>query len=726
MRVIDVSIKWRLLAALAVPLAATAAMAAVEVLSASRDYFQASKMVSVAAEIGTIGDLVHNLQVERGLTAGFLGSKGTKNQDALRNARANTTQEVQPIIDVLTQIKVADTTLASQAEAVSADLSKLEQNRASIDGLKLTGPEAFAYYTASIADLMALAQDYSLLRAPEGAANALVAHGLIINAKELAGQERGMGNGFIAAGAFDPKRFMTFVGLGGAQRELIAKFLKLMPAEQRDSLQKTLAGDGLTQLEAFRQQLVAGGVSSSLAGLDAGAWFSLATKQIELMKQVETVVVEAIATDAANRADAAWWRLMMIGGAVLAGFVLTLSFASSLSYTVIRPIGLLTDAVERLSRDEIDVHLIHSEGKDEIGRMGQAIRHCVANSKAKAERERDEQERIEAEKGARERAAEQERAERASEIASAVDELGAGLAALARGETSFRLQRPFAGELERLRSDFNESMSTLHSVVETIALSSDTIRGGSDELRMSADELAQRTERQAAALEQASASLSEVTSNLAQSSRRAESVGSLVQATAADAMQSGTVVANTVDAISQIEQSSVQIGQIITVIDEIAFQTNLLALNAGVEAARAGEAGKGFAVVAQEVRELAQRSATAAREIKALIQRSSKEVQLGVELVGETGKALRQIEVNVSRINQEVVEIVRASREQSASVGEINAAMNQMDQVTQQNAAMVEEATAATHSLGTEAHRLSEQVAVFRRGSGNDRGRRAA
>ncbi|RKE85340.1 methyl-accepting chemotaxis protein [Rhizobium sp. AG855] len=726
MRVIDVSIKWRLLAALAVPLVATASLAGVEVLSAIRDYSQADNMVSVAAEIGHIGDLVHDLQVERGLTAGFLGSKGTKNKDALQAARTNTTQETQAVVDVLAQISLTDTVLAVEAEAVSADLEKLAQNRAGIDGLALTGPEAFAYYTASIADLMTLAQDYSLLHSPEGTANALVAHGLIMNAKELAGQERGMGNGFITAGAFDPKRFMAFVGLGGAQRELIAKFLKLMPPEQRDSYQKTLAGDGLSQLEEFRQQLIAGGISSSLSGLDAGAWFALATKQIDLMKQVETAVVEAIAADAATRADAAWWRLMIVGGSVLAGFVLTISFASSLSYTVIRPIGMLTEAVERLSRDEIDVHLIHSEGNDEVGRMGQAIRHCVANSKAKAERERDEQEKIEADKRARERAAEQERAERAAEIAYAVGELAAGLAALARGETNYRAQHPFAGELERLRTDFNNSMSTLHSVVETIAQSSDTIKSGSDELRSSADELAQRTERQAAALEQASASLSEVTSNLAQSSKRAESVGNLVQTTAADAMQSGTVVANTVEAISQIEQSSGQIGQIISVIDEIAFQTNLLALNAGVEAARAGEAGKGFAVVAQEVRELAQRSATAAREIKALIQRSSKEVQLGVELVGETGRALRQIEANVSRINQDVVEIVRASREQSASITEINAAMNQMDQVTQQNAAMVEEATAATHSLGTEAHRLSEQVDIFRSGGRKEHGRRAA
>ncbi len=662
MRIIDIAIKWRLLAALCLPVLATVTFAGLEVRDAARDYEQASRMVSVSSELGAIGDLVHDLQVERGLTAGFLGSNGAKGKDVLQSARGKTADDTKVVTELLKSVEtVAGDAVAAKAGEVQTAIGALSETRTQVDQLQIAGPKAFGYYTTTIAGLMSLAQDYSLANAPEGAAGPLVAHGLIMNAKELAGQERGMGNGFISAGAFDPARFMTFVGLGGAQKELLAKFLQLLPADLRNEYQPILASQHLANLEAFRSELVSGGVSASLDGLDAPTWFGLATKQIEQLKLVESALVKRVGEGSAALAEAAWWRLVTVGGATLLGFVLTFVIVSSLSYTVIRPIGLLTDAVERLARDEIDVHLIHSEGQDEIGRMGTAIRNCVENSKIKAERQRDEQARAEVEKRARERAAEQERAERAAEIAQAVGELATGLAALARGETGYRIHQPFAGDLERLRSDFNESMGKLHQVVETIALSSDTIRGGSDELRSSADELSQRTERQAAALEQASASLSEVTNNLSNSSRRAEAVGKLVETTASDAMQSGTVVANTVEAISQIEQSSGQIGQIISVIDEIAFQTNLLALNAGVEAARAGEAGKGFAVVAQEVRELAQRSATAAREIKALIERSSKEVELGVHLVGETGNALRKIEGNVSRINQEIVEIVRAS-----------------------------------------------------------------
>ncbi|SCY90934.1 Methyl-accepting chemotaxis protein (MCP) signalling domain-containing protein [Rhizobium sp. NFACC06-2] len=179
------------------------------------------------------------------------------------------------------------------------------------------------------------------------------------------------------------------------------------------------------------------------------------------------------------------------------------------------------------------------------------------------------------------------------------------------------------------------------------------------------------------------------------------------------AEQSGQVVRDAVVAMQQIEKFSREISNIIGVIDEIAFQTNILALNAGVEAARAGEAGKGFAVVAQEVRELAQRSATAAKEIKTLIVTSGDQVRSGVELVGNTGKALEVIVSEVQHINQHVNAIVESAREQPIGIQEINSAVNTMDQGTQQNAAMVEQSTAASHSLAKEAAALNQLIAQF-------------
>ena len=218
-------------------------------------------------------------------------------------------------------------------------------------------------------------------------------------------------------------------------------------------------------------------------------------------------------------------------------------------------------------------------------------------------------------------------------------------------------------------------------------------------------------------MEETAAAVEEVTASVKESASRAEEAGALVSRTKASAEKSGAVVREAVSAMEAIEESSRKIGNIIGMIDEIAFQTNLLALNAGVEAARAGEAGKGFAVVAQEVRELAQRSANAAKEIKTLINTSSQQVKSGSDLVGEAGKALEVIVAEVQEVNANVMAIVDAVREQSTTLSEINQAVTEVDKGTQQNAAMVEQTTAASHGLASEAQSLTDLLAQFKLGA---------
>jgi methyl-accepting chemotaxis protein-1 (serine sensor receptor) len=177
------------------------------------------------------------------------------------------------------------------------------------------------------------------------------------------------------------------------------------------------------------------------------------------------------------------------------------------------------------------------------------------------------------------------------------------------------------------------------------------------------------------------------------------------------------VIREVVGTMGEISESSRRIGEIIGVIDGIAFQTNILALNAAVEAARAGEQGRGFAVVASEVRNLAQRSAGAAREIKQLIARSVERVEAGGRLVEQAGATMQEIVASVHRVTDIMAEITSASMEQTAGIGQINIAMGQMEQVTQQNAALVEQAASAADALHGQAQRLATSVGVFRIGT---------
>ena len=401
--------------------------------------------------------------------------------------------------------------------------------------------------------------------------------------------------------------------------------------------------------------------------------------------------------------------LMVVGITFTLGIIASLVVAAK---GITTPIASLRERMITLAQGETTALVDGQDRKDEVGQMAKAVSIFRDNAleKIRLEKEADAnrslsgQERLEREA---------QKAKDAADTQFAVDQLAKGLDRLADGDIAYRIETPFVAHLDTLRNNFNGSVANLNDALRAVGENARGIDAGANEIRSAADDLSKRTEQQAASVEETAAALEEITTTVKDSSNRAEEVGHLVARAREGAEKSGAVVRQAVTAMNEIERSSGEITNIISVIDEIAFQTNLLALNAGVEAARAGEAGKGFAVVAQEVRELAQRSAKAAKEIKALITTSGEHVRSGVTLVGETGRALEVIVTEVQEINRHIAAIVESSREQSVGLQEINTAVNSMDQSTQQNAAMVEETNAASHSLAKEAASLNQLLSRF-------------
>ncbi len=388
-----------------------------------------------------------------------------------------------------------------------------------------------------------------------------------------------------------------------------------------------------------------------------------------------------------------------------------------LSRQLMAPIVTLVRAMTRLASGNTDITLAGEKRLDEIGDMVRSVGifRDAALSQRRLEEEADLTRR-KADADRREREA--ERAAEAAQIRAAVEGIGDALQGLAAGNLRLRIETPFEGELDRIRINYNEAVTTLDNALSMVGASVGVIHVGTSEISAAANNLSARTEQQAASVEETAAALEEITTTVSDSRKRAEEMGALVSKARERGEKSSEIARRTTAAMVSIEESSKQINSIISVIDEIAFQTNLLALNAGVEAARAGEAGKGFAVVAMEVRELAQRSATAAREIKNLITTSGEQVKEGVTLVSQVGDALRDIVDEVLEINTHVIAIVESSREQATGLREINTAVNVIDQGTQQNAAMVEQTTAATHSLASEARTLATLLGNFDLGKG--------
>ncbi|AAK88100.2 chemotaxis protein [Agrobacterium tumefaciens] len=447
-----------------------------------------------------------------------------------------------------------------------------------------------------------------------------------------------------------------------------------------------------------------------------------ADASIQIMSATITMLLDKLAKgvasgsgDLSDQTNSTILTSLVVVGVVFAvGIILTLFVASS---GITTPIARLRERMVSLAGGETAAEIDGVERKDEVGQMAVAVQVFRENAierirleqETEANRSMSEKDRIERE---------QQKAREAADVKFAVDNLAAGLSKLSDGDVSYRIDQPFTATLDGVRNDFNMSAEKLQSALTRVAQNAGGIGAGANEIKSAADDLAKRTEQQAAAVEETAAALEEITTTVRDSTKRAQEAGQIVSRAKAGAEQSGEVVRRAVIAMEQISKSANEISNIIGVIDEIAFQTNLLALNAGVEAARAGEAGKGFAVVAQEVRELAQRSASAAKEIKALITTSNDQVQQGVQLVGDTGKALATIVSEVQEINRHVVSIVESAQEQSSGLQQINTAVNQMDQDTQKNAAMVEETNAASHSLAKEVASLNQLLSQFRLAEG--------
>lgn len=306
-------------------------------------------------------------------------------------------------------------------------------------------------------------------------------------------------------------------------------------------------------------------------------------------------------------------------------------------------------------------------------------------------------------------------------LANAVQQTQEVVSAAKAGDLTERIPlEGKTGSIQELCDGVNSLVENMAEIITQIKESGETINTAANEISAGNNDLSQRTEEQASSLEETASSMEELASTVKQNAENARQANQLAAAASGVAVKGGEVVGEVVHTMSDINDSSRKIVDIISVIDGIAFQTNILALNAAVEAARAGEQGRGFAVVAGEVRNLAQRSAAAAKEIKQLISDSVEKVQGGTKLVEEAGKTMEEIVSSVKRVTDIMGEIAAASAEQSDGIDQVNGAITQMDEVTQQNAALVEEAAAAAESLVEQANTLMDAVSVFR--VGNDSG----
>ena len=380
--------------------------------------------------------------------------------------------------------------------------------------------------------------------------------------------------------------------------------------------------------------------------------------------------------------------LAMIGAIALLVLGAVLAAGRLLNSRVIAPLAEKADAMNRMAAGHYDEMPDGIDRDDEIGAMARAMEVFRTTGLARLQIEREQ--------------------------AQVVAALGTGLNRLAQKDVEYRIGEAFPASYEALRGNYNNAANALASALRSVRVTAGSVMNSIGEIRSAADDLAQRNELQAASLAETAIAMNAVTDSIRDAAASAETARVTIASAQDEAEDGGNVVRAAMAAMAAIATSGDEIGQIVTLIDGIAFQTNLLALNAGVEAARAGDSGKGFAVVANEVRALAQRCANAAQDIKNLVTNNAAQMRDGVTLVDETGKRLEGILRRVTEINGLMGDIASAATHQARNLEQVNGAVGAMDRMTQQNAAMVEQSSAATRSLAAEFEALNQLVATFR------------
>ncbi|MDC0656837.1 methyl-accepting chemotaxis protein [Leisingera sp. SS27] len=644
-----------------------------------------------------MSSLVHNLQLERGLSASYLESAASAPPEKLVKVRQENDAKMAAYLEEISHVDPASLPSES-AEAIAfakSELARKKDIRQKIDTHSLKLKALISYYTdlneALIQTGLALAKGIDDPVISQEA----VALPFFMRAIDAAGLERAAGAVGFNHG-WKPEDREAFVADHELFKERLSTFKNFATAEDRDAVKGLFSDPAMKKFDEMRESILHG---TDGEGVTAEQWFAAATKAIEVLQKKEMLLIEHLERDMA--AFDAHNKLMLtemaIFAVVMLGLVLLLSLVIARDMT--RNLSVLNVALKKLGSGETEVEVPGATRRDEIG----AVARNVVDLRTVTQRKQEE--RVQEEKDRRE------------EILTVARSIGSALADLQHKRLDNPIQEFFPEEFKSIRMDFNDSLTSLSAAVSVIAELTSSVDESTKSIAEASMDLAHRTEAESATLEKTTQAMGELTGNV---KRTAENAGRAEML--ADSAQHGVkscdeVVKNTISAMDKLQESSQEISQITKVIQDIAFQTNLLALNAGVEAARAGEAGRGFAVVASEVRMLAQRCADAVQQIDELTARSSDQVKNGAALVDQAGQAMATVNEQVGEISSLVVEIAGSMKDQSAQMNDVNTAVGELEMMAQQNAAMAEQTTAATTSLSDQAQELREQVTQFTLGS---------
>ena len=666
-------------------------------LLALSSLFLAEKLATVTAmqRVGTLTELitdtsalVHELQRERGLSGGFLASKGSELRQELTAQRLRTDAHLATFEARFRRLDAqglstpglngpglnapglnapglnarnfdGNTALADKLSAARADLAKVGDIRQQISQLAIGADGSFAYFTAANAHLLDMIGEAAAEVDAPVVARSVSLYLSFLWAKELAGQERAVGAAGFAAGRFDAARLRHLILLGEQQDLYFGIIAAAATPAQAAFMRQTVAGDAVDAVIRMRRTAAEGGLEGHLGGITGADWFKAATVRIDLLKQVEDGMASDLKAETASTGHAARTTLYATLAAVLVLLGLITALGIIMIRAIVRPLGALIGTMQLLAAGETELTITSTDRRDEIGHMAQAVAvfrdQAVENQRLLAAQEADRS-RAEAEK----RAAMH------------------GMADTIESETSKALA--LVGERTAVMAATADSMSA--SAVRT-GVSAQSAASAASQALSNAQTVASAAEQLAASIREISAQVSQSTTVVG----RAVTAGDLTRAK-----------------IQQLDSKVAQIGTVADMIREIAARTNLLALNATIEAARAGDAGKGFAVVASEVKSLAMQTARSTEEITRHLIEVNAATVASVDAVARIGETITEIHAIASSI-------AAAVEQQGAATAEIARNVAQTAHAAEEMTTLITEVSMEAEQNGRQASQVHDGAA---------------